>query len=593
MHMNYQNFKMEWSLELLSLLELFPNVPRNKISNIKYSKIIHKMLSNHILMYFLFVTVISSILLTSSANGELSLTTDRSIYVPRENIFIEGFVDRVIPDYNEVMITIISPEDKILLNDVVELYQGTGFYYKIDLMENTWDTDGLHKVQVKYEHQISTIPFYYFKSTEPTLRHIASHITLDRDVYSWIDTVKIIVIAPSFNIDKDKIEMLGSKKNNELETPDSLKIQGIEIPEFYKDQIIRINTSSGGEIEDYHLVETSENSGIFHGKIHLTGDCRFDINGDGKKCDVPGITEIRQEPITPDNPYGKPPGPVNGYISASDGVTLEIEFENEAETVIQTADVFWNKGRILLDEPFLIPNNSVEVYVEDSDLNINPKNQDNVSILLERISDRTSQNINSYNTWDRTTKELDLLETDINTGIFKREIIIVTNQSEDTKSRIYALDGENLQIKYFDYTIPRDSKDTNPEIKILVPVCELEISCNISSTIQNTDLGFKENTLIEQVSLDIMIPSWIKVNAGWWADGTLDDDSFIQGIQFMIKEGIIQIPVTAQVFNSETDGIPSWIKVNAGWWADGTLDDDSFIQGIQFMIKEGIMRITN
>ena len=38
-------------------------------------------------------------------------------------------------------------------------------------------------------------------------------------------------------------------------------------------------------------------------------------------------------------------------------------------------------------------------------------------------------------------------------------------------------------------------------------------------------------------------------------------------------------------------GIPSWIKNNAGWWADGAIDDSSFVQGIQYLIKEGIMRI--
>jgi len=37
--------------------------------------------------------------------------------------------------------------------------------------------------------------------------------------------------------------------------------------------------------------------------------------------------------------------------------------------------------------------------------------------------------------------------------------------------------------------------------------------------------------------------------------------------------------------------IPTWIKNNAGWWADGQIDDDSFVQGIQFLIKEGIMRV--
>ncbi len=86
------------------------------------------------------------------------------------------------------------------------------------------------------------------------------------------------------------------------------------------------------------------------------------------------------------------------------------------------------------------------------------------------------------------------------------------------------------------------------------------------------------------------VPSWIKNNAGWWAEGTIDDDSFVQGIQFLVKEKIIKIPPTTQGQSSGNE-IPSWIKNNAGWWADGTIDDDSFVQGIQFLIKEGILRI--
>ena len=87
------------------------------------------------------------------------------------------------------------------------------------------------------------------------------------------------------------------------------------------------------------------------------------------------------------------------------------------------------------------------------------------------------------------------------------------------------------------------------------------------------------------------IPSWIKNNAGWWADGTLDDESFVTGIQFLIEEGIMQIPPTDQNSAGGTNEIPSWIKNNAGWWADGTLDDESFVTGIQFLIEEGIMNI--
>jgi hypothetical protein len=89
------------------------------------------------------------------------------------------------------------------------------------------------------------------------------------------------------------------------------------------------------------------------------------------------------------------------------------------------------------------------------------------------------------------------------------------------------------------------------------------------------------------------IPDWVKNNAGWWADGQIDDNSFVQGIQFMIKEGIMKIPVTEQGSGSQDNKIPDWVKNNAGWWADGQIDDNSFVQGLQFMIKEGLMKISN
>jgi len=89
------------------------------------------------------------------------------------------------------------------------------------------------------------------------------------------------------------------------------------------------------------------------------------------------------------------------------------------------------------------------------------------------------------------------------------------------------------------------------------------------------------------------IPEWIKNNAAWWADGQIDDNSFVQGLQFLIKEGIMKIPPTTQGTGSGGNEIPEWIKNNAAWWADGQIDDNSFVQGIQFLIKEGIMKITS
>ena len=38
--------------------------------------------------------------------------------------------------------------------------------------------------------------------------------------------------------------------------------------------------------------------------------------------------------------------------------------------------------------------------------------------------------------------------------------------------------------------------------------------------------------------------------------------------------------------------VPDWIKNNAGWWADGQIPDSAFIDGIEYLIKDGIIRIS-
>ena len=96
---------------------------------------------------------------------------------------------------------------------------------------------------------------------------------------------------------------------------------------------------------------------------------------------------------------------------------------------------------------------------------------------------------------------------------------------------------------------------------------------------------------VESGSADNIIPSWIKNNAGWWADGQIPDSVFLQGIQYLIKEGIMIIPPTAQETSSGSSEVPDWIKNNAGWWADGQIPDSAFVKGIQFLIKEGIFDV--
>jgi hypothetical protein len=91
---------------------------------------------------------------------------------------------------------------------------------------------------------------------------------------------------------------------------------------------------------------------------------------------------------------------------------------------------------------------------------------------------------------------------------------------------------------------------------------------------------------------EISIPEWIRNNAAWWAEGQIDDGTFIQGIEYLIKNDIILIPKTQQE-NSDTQEIPAWIKNNAAWWAEGQIDDETFVQGLQYLIQNGILQVPN
>jgi len=111
--------------------------------------------------------------------------------------------------------------------------------------------------------------------------------------------------------------------------------------------------------------------------------------------------------------------------------------------------------------------------------------------------------------------------------------------------------------------------------------------------------------VVNRINIDeTSIPVWIKNNAGWWATDQIDDSSFLQGIQYLIQEGIMIIPTTETSESSDDSDaipdagqraqefdqhVPAWIKNNAGWWATDQIDDSAFLQGIQYLVQKGII----
>ena len=98
------------------------------------------------------------------------------------------------------------------------------------------------------------------------------------------------------------------------------------------------------------------------------------------------------------------------------------------------------------------------------------------------------------------------------------------------------------------------------------------------------------------------IPDWVRSNAQWWVEGLIDDATFVTALEHLIREQIILLPADAAGAphaipdagpspNRESTVIPGWVRSNAQWWAEGLIDDATFVGSIEWMISNGVIVI--
>ena len=85
------------------------------------------------------------------------------------------------------------------------------------------------------------------------------------------------------------------------------------------------------------------------------------------------------------------------------------------------------------------------------------------------------------------------------------------------------------------------------------------------------------------------VPEWVKNTAGWWADDKISEEEFVNAIEYLVKENIIEVNVSQ---TSETSqGVPDWVKNTAGWWATDVISETEFVNAIAYLIKVGIITL--
>ena len=87
------------------------------------------------------------------------------------------------------------------------------------------------------------------------------------------------------------------------------------------------------------------------------------------------------------------------------------------------------------------------------------------------------------------------------------------------------------------------------------------------------------------------IPEWVKNNASWWFDRQISQTEFVNGLEFLINEGIIYIPPTEPGIPGPEKIIPDWVRNTAGWWSDNLIPDSEFINAMKYLIEIGIIEV--
>lgn len=142
-----------------------------------------------------------------------------------------------------------------------------------------------------------------------------------------------------------------------------------------------------------------------------------------------------------------------------------------------------------------------------------------------------------------------------------------------------------------DYTVLMDYRNAvfvekkNPNERTLtIPYIHNTKSIEIVGTFLDLDPSSPAESTV--------IPDWVRNNAEWWSKDLIGDGDFLSGIEYLIIQGVIQIPIIPADNGTESSSfVPSWIKDTAGWWAEGLVSDSEFVNGLQYLISNGIITV--
>ncbi len=161
------------------------------------------------------------------------------------------------------------------------------------------------------------------------------------------------------------------------------------------------------------------------------------------------------------------------------------------------------------------------------------------------------------------------------------------------------METSDLIYKAWDF----DRRGTAVLVQNAIKVEEVSKENGIIEDIENENTDDKLESNSEEKK---PVPEWVKSNARWWSEGQIDDETFTNGIGFLISEKIIDVPTESNISKSKDDSdmlkeeiveeensvkVPQWVKNNVKWWSDELLDEETFLSGIEYLVKHEIITV--
>ena len=305
----------------------------------------------------------------------------------------------------------------ILLSDINGSGQEVSFTFLADRPNALNSSDG-----VQFVAKTPAEPQIYFCGWEKnakTLRDCFKTETYEN--YGWYGKVNVLIYAPGWNFDEDRIEWIGDG------TAGKGKVTFHSRSEYGFSQY---NGSGCG------LIETGVNTGLFLGRLKLTGH-DYDLNGDGTVDTGLGGEGCSSTSKSPYKELGKVEGGRDGAF------TVNFQYnEDDKKYVTQTATFGWNLATISFTENEYSVNDKVEFKFYDKESRGLAKDKLPITFKVYSDSDKAG---------------IDISATQHGNQKYKKAFeFSLTSDDASSGETLFAKPGDKIYVEFEDYSLPED-----------------------------------------------------------------------------------------------------------------------------------------